>query len=133
MTLFLLILAVVGALAYVRLAPSDPTIWHVAPQGDSDKDMMGGALRVAQTGPGGLAALDARAMATPRTERLVGSVDEGMVTYVTRSRVIGFPDYTTAQQDGDVLRVYARLRFGRSDFGVNRNRVDQWLVAAQSG
>ncbi|MEM9126862.1 MAG: DUF1499 domain-containing protein, partial [Pseudomonadota bacterium] len=71
------------------------------------------------------------ARASARTSVLAGSVSDGLVTYVTRSRLIGFPDYTTAQQDGDTLRIHARLRFGRSDFGVNRNRVDTWLAALQ--
>ena len=51
---------------------------------------------------------------------------------IIRSRVFGFPDYTTVQQDGDTLRIYGRLRFGRRDFDVNRTRVDGWLAALQS-
>ena len=93
--------------------------------------MPGGVLRVAETGPDGLAKLDAYARATTRTSVLAGSVGEGMVTYITRTKVFGFPDYTTAQQDGDTLRIYARLRFGRRDFGVNKSRVDGWLALLQ--
>ena len=55
-----------------------------------------------------------------------------MLTYITRSAAIGFPDYTTARQDGDQLVIWARQRFGRSDFGVNRRRVDGWLDALQA-
>lgn len=117
--------------AYVRLAPSDPAQWHVVPVGDANRDMQGGVIRLVETGPDGLARLDAIARATPRTTVLAGSVEEGMVTYVTRTRVVGFPDYTTARQDGATLRIHGRLRFGRSDFGVNRNRVDAWLAALQ--
>ena len=43
-----------------------------------------------------LAALDAVAMAWPRTERLAGGPEEGRITWVTRSALVGFPDYTTA-------------------------------------
>jgi uncharacterized protein (DUF1499 family) len=93
--------------------------------------MQGGVIRVVEAGPDGLAKLDELAQATPRTTVLAGSVEDGMITYVTRTQVIGFPDYTTVQQDGDVLRIHARLRFGRSDFGVNRDRVDGWLAALQ--
>ncbi|WP_170424317.1 DUF1499 domain-containing protein [Ruegeria arenilitoris] len=117
--------------AYIRLAPSDPAKWHVAPVGEQNRDLEGGAIRVVETGPDGLAKLDAIARDTPRTSVLAGSVDEGMITYITRTNVIGFPDYTTAQQDGDTLRIYARLRFGRSDFGVNRARVEGWLALLQ--
>ncbi len=129
MLIFLVVAAVVVLGAYIRLAPSDPTRWHVVPTGQADRDMQGGVFRVLETGPDGLARLDAIARNTPRTTVLAGSVDKGMVTYVTRTKVIGFPDYATAQQDGDTLRIHARLRFGRSDFGVNRNRVDGWLTA----
>ncbi|WP_170399509.1 DUF1499 domain-containing protein [Ruegeria arenilitoris] len=131
-TVFWLIVGLVVLVgAYIRLAPSDPGIWHVAPVGEADLDMQGGVLRVIETGPDGLALLDAIARGTPRTAVLAGSVDEGMITYVTRTKAVGFPDYTTAQQDGDTLRIYGRLRFGRSDFGVNKTRVDGWLAELQ--
>lgn len=131
MVLWLVIALGVAMGAYVRFAPSDPARWHVAPEG-ADRDLKGGVVRVVETGPDGLARLDAIARAAPRTTVLVGSVAEGMVTYVTRTKVFGFPDYTTVQQDGDRLRFYARLRFGRKDFGVNRDRVTGWLALLQS-
>lgn len=69
----------------------------------------------------------------PRTKRLVGTPSEGQVTYITRSKTIGFPDFTTVKAipgpDGTRLAVFARLRFGREDFGVNRARVEGWLEA----
>ncbi len=123
----LLLFLAVGMAAYIRLAPSDPKRWHVAPQADADRDLQGGVLRVVEAGPDGLARLDAIARAAPRTTVLAGSVGDGMITYITRTKVIGFPDYTTVQQDGDVLRIHGRLRFGRKDFGVNKARVDGWL------
>ncbi|MFD0908877.1 DUF1499 domain-containing protein [Ruegeria arenilitoris] len=132
MVLWLVVAAVVGLGLYVRLAPSDPARWHVPVVAEADRDLPGGVIRMVQTGPDGLARLDKMARATPRTTVLAGSVDEGLITYVTRSRVFGFPDYTTAQQDGDTLRIHGRLRFGRRDFDVNRTRVDGWLAALQS-
>ncbi len=123
----LLLFLAVGMAAYIRLAPSDPKRWHVAPQADADRDLQGGVLRVVEAGPDGLARLDAIARAAPRTTVLAGSIGDGMITYITRTKVIGFPDYTTVQQDGDVLRIHGRLRFGRKDFGVNKARVDGWL------
>ncbi len=131
MIVLLLVAGVILIGAYVRLAPSDPTKWHVAPIAEADRDLPGGVIRVVEAGPDGLEKFDAIARAAPRTSVLAGSVDDGMITYVTRSRVIGFPDYTTVQQDGDTLRIHGRLRFGRSDFGVNRDRVDGWLGALQ--
>jgi uncharacterized protein (DUF1499 family) len=114
-----------------RMAPSDPDQWHVSTQASQDKDFKSGAIRVVNTGPDGLARLHEIALQTPRTSVLAGAVDSGMVTYITRSAVFGFPDYTTAQQDGDTLTLFARLRFGRSDTGVNRNRLEQWIAGLQ--
>ena len=116
--------AVVALMAFVRLAPSEPMRWHQMPDTITDRDLDGGAMRRAV---GNLAVLDRIIRDTPRTRVLAGSVEQGMVTYVTRSRVFGFPDYTTVRRDGEMLEIYARLRFGRSDLGVNADRVDGWL------
>ena len=66
--------------------------------------------------------------ATPRTQHLAGTVEEGMVTYITRSLVFGFPDYTTARLQGDRIEIHSRLRFGQSDMGVNAARLESWLA-----
>ncbi len=124
---FLLVVLGLGA-AYVRLAPSDSARWHVVREITADRDLEGGVLRRVETGADGLARLDKVARAWPRTRILAGSVDEGMITYVTRSAVLGFPDYTTVRQVDGWLEVNARLRFGRSDFGVNRARIEAWLA-----
>jgi len=128
--LILLAIATIG-FGYVRLAPSDPAFWHKMPEISTDKDFKQGAIRVVNAGADGLARLNLIATATARTEVLAGSVDAGMITYITRTRVIGFPDYTTVKQDGDQLKIYARLRFGRSDLGVNRDRIEGWIAALQ--
>jgi hypothetical protein len=125
-----LVVLVGAALAYVRLAPSDAARWHEMPAEISDRDLAGGAMRRAE---GDLAALDRVIRDTPRTRVLAGSVEAGMVTYVTRSRVFGFPDYTTVRQDGDTLAIYGRLRFGQSDMGVNAARIDGWLARLRQG
>ena len=132
-------LGVIGILAvglslYVRLAPSDPARWHRMPAAVTNRDVVGGAMRVIGAGEGGLKRLDDIIRATPRTRVLAGSVGEGMITYVTRSRVFGFPDYTTVRHAGPQLELYGRLRFGGSDLGVNAARLDGWLAAfAQRG
>lgn len=128
MLIYLVLALVAALLIYIRAAPSDAATWHVVPKVTEDKTGVGSAARIVHSGPDGLAKLDQIARATPRTTVLAGSVGEGMVTYVTRTAAIGFPDYTTVQQDGDTLKIYARLRFGKSDFGVNAKRVDGWLA-----
>jgi hypothetical protein len=127
--IFILIpVAIVLAFAgYVRLAPSDPARWNQMPESVQTRDLPGGAQRVVKAGPDGLARLDAIARNWPRTRVLAGAIDAGMITYITRSALWGFPDYTTVRQTGDTLEIYARLRFGRSDLGVNRARIKAWL------
>ncbi|MFP7571517.1 DUF1499 domain-containing protein [Marivita sp. S2033] len=135
MIFWAIILIVVAGLAWIRLAPSDPAVWHVDPKVTSDQDLAGGVRRRIPATDTTFQELDRIILATPRTEVLAGSVDDGMVTYVTRSQWMGFPDYTTVMKDEDVLKLYARLRFGQSDMGVNRERVDGWLqmLRAQQG
>ncbi|OYW47683.1 MAG: hypothetical protein B7Z31_15380, partial [Rhodobacterales bacterium 12-65-15] len=74
-----------------------------------------------------LSRLDAIALASPRTTRLAGSVTEGRITWITRSALWRFPDYTTAEARSDGLFLYARQRFGSDDLGVNAARLRDWL------
>ncbi|MBO9396172.1 DUF1499 domain-containing protein [Shimia sp. R9_2] len=122
--------AVVALLAvYVRVAPSDPTKWHVAAQFDQNSDGENSARRIVDTGPDGLTRLNEIALSTPRTTVLAGALEDGMITYVTRSKLLSYPDYTTAQQVGDTLKINARSRFGKKDFGVNAKRIEAWIAA----
>ena len=127
LVLRIVIAAAVLLALYVRFAPSDTGRFHVSGAVQSDADLEGGVKRIL---PGvTLAELDQIAQQTPRTKVLAGSVDDGMITYVTRSRLIGFPDYTPVEAKDGMVTVFARLRFGRSDLGVNRRRVEGWIKA----
>ncbi|MBB4173990.1 DUF1499 domain-containing protein [Sulfitobacter noctilucicola] len=144
MIFWILVLVVIGVFAFVRLAPSDPQRWHrqsnVAGMGES-RPASGYVWRepVTDDGLARLKALDDVIRDTPRTKVLIGSVAEGKITYVTRSKVCGFPDYTTIGiYEGPVqgvqtryLEINARLRFGKSDLGVNRNRVQGWIASVE--
>jgi uncharacterized protein (DUF1499 family) len=135
------LLALLGVAIWVRLAPSAPADWHVDPASVAERGPRNSFL----VAPGGDAAplflpvppeeaarrLDAIALATPRTTRLAG---EGVfATYLTRSALFGFPDYTSVlvrpAPGGSELLVFARSRFGDGDMGVNRKRVEAWLAA----
>ena len=129
----LFLIAFVAFLFYVRFAPSDPTVWHVPVEASGDADMAGGALRVIPADGDTLARADQYMLSLPRTEVLAGAVDRDRITYVTRSRVFGFPDYTTLEYVDGQLRAFARLRFGQSDLGVNRMRLEGLLAALQGG
>jgi hypothetical protein len=136
-----LAIAALGAMAYVRLAPTDPADWNASTAiytwdhggaWDQIVPMMAGAtLRLSDTkgSPADLLSrLDTIAMATPRTIRLAGSPTDGRITWETRSLIWGFPDYTTAEIRADGLYIFARQRFGIKDFGVNPARLSDWLA-----
>jgi uncharacterized protein (DUF1499 family) len=125
--LWVIVVLVVGFGLYVRLAPTDAAKWHQPVKGDADKSFKSGALRVVQGDAQTLSNLDGIIQATARTSVLAGTVEEGRITYVTRSALWGFPDYTTVR-DGTIA-VLGRLRFGRSDMGVNKARIEGWLNA----
>ncbi len=142
--IWFLVIATVTLLAFIRLAPSDPARWHkqAKPFGieeiRSDQSYVWREL-VEGNGTEKLRALDAVAMKTPRTKRMAGSLEDGQITYITRSKVFGFPDYTTIgvydglieNPDQYYLEINARLRFGSLDLGVNAKRVKGWLAAVE--
>jgi len=121
------ILAIVGFAAYVRLAPTDPAQWHTPIGAAETVDGNGWSARVVPDAKGLLSDLHQATLDLPRTQLIAGSVGEGRLTYITRSKVMGFPDYTTIERDGGQVKLYARLRFGSSDMGVNGKRLDGLL------
>ena len=53
-------------------------------------------------------------------------------TYVQTSALLAFPDYISVKAvpvgDGAGLVIWSRSRFGKSDLGVNRERIEEWLA-----
>lgn len=136
------VLALVGLWVFVRLAPSSVARWHVDPA-NPDLHPHQGAFLLRHDGdmqspvyPETADALLMRAHRvirdSPRTRVLAGGLQNGHITYVTRSKLWGFPDYSSIKaqsvEGGAALVIYARLRFGKSDLGVNRARVQNWLA-----
>lgn len=123
-----IVLFLVGVLGYIRLAPSDAADWHSLPDFDADQDLAGGVMRVlTDVDANQFAALASVMSNTARVRRLAGSVAAGKITYIARSKWMGFPDYITLEWHNGRLRIYSRLRFGQSDLGVNGRRLDAWL------
>ncbi|HRK43393.1 MAG TPA: DUF1499 domain-containing protein [Gemmobacter sp.] len=130
--------------AFVRLAPVDPARWHVTladhpasiKPNDATAYATGGDL-TAPIYPDPpaivLARLEALAVAEPRTRLIAGSADEGRVTFMQRSALWGFPDFITAETtvtaEGTRLALWSRSRFGYSDLGINRKRLERWIAA----
>jgi len=138
-----LILAVLVFAAYVRLAPLNADRWHKSDLpnlavGSYPAEGGFSAVHAVADGPAALADLDGVIRQTARTTTVGGKVGQGRVTYVTRSALWAFPDYTVVQlktaPDGqEVLHVQGHLRFGKSDLGVNRKRIEGWLAALDAG
>lgn len=139
--LVVLVAAVLLADGYVRFAPSDPSVWHVdpltaPPSGPNSVTMKPGGAEPAPvydlTPAELMSKLDTVIRQTPRTHLLAGSVSTGFATYVVRSLVWGFPDYVSIKvlpaPGGSTFAVWSRARFGRSDLGVNRARLNGWIA-----
>ncbi len=72
------------------------------------------------------------ALAQPRVVHV--DADDGRLldTYVQRSALLGFPDTISAQflaagAARSSIAIYSRSRYGYSDLGVNKARIDAWL------
>ena len=79
-------------------------------------------------------AVHAVAASQPRTFLAASYPDRGQEHWVARSAVFNFPDLITTQvvaegADASALVLYSRSVYGRSDLGVNRERLRAWLAA----
>lgn len=139
--LAVLMLGLVVALVLPRIASDDVERWHIDPRTAQPEDKPNSylvadydAVRVPLSPTDALARVDAMALAEPRTSRL--EANGTMATYVQRSALFGFPDYISvhAEPDGDGSRLsfFSRSRYGYSDMGVNKARVERWLADLQS-
>jgi uncharacterized protein (DUF1499 family) len=149
--LLAILLLAAGAMIYVRVAPLDPDSWHVDPVTAPTPETPN-SFRVLTPGatPGPeemvspvyavsaaelMQAFDRMALAQPRTERLAGTPDgQGYVTYVQRTALVAYPDYVSVRavpvgEGQSALVILSRSRFGKSDVGVNRARITQWIGA----
>ncbi|WP_333831713.1 DUF1499 domain-containing protein [Rubrimonas sp.] len=145
--LALLAAATAAGAIWFRAAPDDVAIWHVDPLAGMSTGKPNEA-RVAPAGASGdlespvfemapaelMARLDAVALAEPRARRLAGDPAEGFATYVQRSALMGFPDYVSVRavdlgEGRSALAIWSRSRYGHSDLGVNRARLERWMAA----
>ncbi len=152
------LLAAATGYVVINTSSHDPARWHVdpatarpganpneylaAPRGDTAAPADAQTRLYPESPRALLARFDAIARAQTRTRVVAGDLDSLMITYVQRSRVFGFPDYLTvkavavdsnAGEGGAGLIIWSRARYGRSDFGVNRARVEAWLAALDRG
>lgn len=145
------IAAVGGLVGYVRLAGHDPEKWHAdpltAPSPSSPNSYRIGpehGAHGAAVAPDAIApefevsadrladVFDAVATADERVELVGGSVVDGHVTYVQRSKTMHYPDYISVRfvdlgGDRSTVAAWSRARYGYSDLGVNQQRIDRWM------
>ncbi len=81
---------------------------------------------------GGLPRRRGRSGGEPRLERVAAEEGQGMLRYVQRSRILGFPDTIDVKvvpvpEGGAAVLLYSRSKLGRSDMGVNRARIERWI------
>jgi uncharacterized protein (DUF1499 family) len=72
----------------------------------------------------------------PRVELLAENGQQ--IDYVQRSERFRFPDIITVRfisvsPSQSTLAVYSRSVYGKSDFGVNRKRIEAWLTNLREG
>jgi uncharacterized protein (DUF1499 family) len=71
--------------------------------------------------------------AAPRVTVVRDDPQRRWIALIQRSMLFRFPDVVIAEvvalgADRSSVALYSRARYGRSDFGVNRRRVEQWLA-----
>ena len=134
----ILIVALLGAgISYVRLTPVDPDTWHVDPvSAELGPTGYKTTLETDLTSPAALTEVEKIALATPRTKVLAGTVQEGRMTFVTRSLIWGFPDIATISAtpntSGSTLTFFSRPKIGDYDYGVNKRRIEGWIAQINS-
>ncbi len=74
----------------------------------------------------------------PRVELLAEDEKGQQFNYVQRSARFRFPDLITVRFisvsfSKSTLAIYSRSVYGKSDFGVNRERIEAWLKTLREG
>lgn len=135
-----LVVASLVGIVMVRLAKHDPARWHVDPTAVVEINASNQYRASAEfdVPPDRLkAALDERLKFDSATESVAGSVAEGWITFVVRTPLIGYPDYVSAKVepagDGSQITLYSRSRYGQSDLGANKKRVEAWISDLKAG
>lgn len=137
------VIGFVGLQAAVRLSAIDAAAWHVDPASaertgkpndylvreGADREPLVSAHPVQEVAR----AFSDIALGQSRTTLIAGSIESGWFTLLQRTALMGYPDFIsvkiTESAGGSVLRLYSRSRDGHSDLGVNKARVEAWLVA----
>lgn len=121
----IVLVILVGAMAYIRLAPVKFVAREFPSVVGEYPETGGFTAVVALSDRVNLASVEAAMLALPRTRK----IKSDLPTFVTRSRVFGFPDVTVLMVQDGTLVLSGHLVYGGSDFGVNRARISQVLAS----
>lgn len=118
----IILLTILGMLA-IRYWPLDAERWHVDPSKiDQISPRTAAQVKIPITAD---TQIDQNLLSMfPRSLTLLaGDPDAGFATYVTRSRLMGYPDVVSIKIVDQVLFVYSRSVIGDYDHGVNKARL----------
>ena len=132
-------------LCYIRFAKPNESNWHVDPELVSRNDLRNSFLINSKSSNFFFYAVPVKELyqelytifEEDRCQRVFGDIEDGLITFVCRSRLFGFPDYVSIRfrelETGvSTLSVFSRSRFGIYDFGKNKKRVNNWLQQLKS-
>lgn len=128
--------AILVSLAWVRFAPAKADRYHVAPGSEPKPEgrgvqLLGEDAPYFEASPSAVeAALRAVAARKGRVKLVAESENPRRMTYLARTKIVGFPDYMTFEFSpegaGTRLEVLSRARFAGYDWDVNAKRVEIW-------
>ena len=123
-------------LGWIRFRPIDHDRWHVDPA-DQDAEENAGIRLIGREAPRFpadadmvLAALQDIALSEPGTRLLDGDPDEGMMTFISRSGLLGIPSFMTvkAVNEGASTKLAMAWRSsGSVSPDIGRERIDRWM------
>lgn len=127
--------------AYIRLSKVEQSIWHLDPDNitninTNNSFLLNYANKGTETFNLEVNTLFNnlnKIILNDNCEKVFGDINLGLITYVCRSKVFGFPDYVSINfKNLDInkssLSIFSRSRFGRYDFGKNKQRIQKWLT-----
>ena len=128
-------------LSYIRLSKVDQTIWHLDPDAiNYNYENNSILLNYANNGQENFD-IDVNSLfnhlnkiiINDKCKKVFGGINFGLITYECRSKVFGFPDYVSIsfkelEIDKSAISIFSRSRFGKRDFGKNKQRIQKWVT-----
>jgi len=127
--------------AYIRLSKVDQSIWHLDPDSITFNNKSNSFLlnynnkgtEIFDISVNSLFNHLNNIIINDNCEKVFGDINFGLITYVCRSKVFGFPDYVSISfekldNNKSSISIFSRSRFGKYDFGKNKQRIQKWLT-----